>query len=70
MILDFFPENALGDGPINTRIRVKSVTKNDQNIRIRPKFGNLDLTSKMLNFRVPPYVDEFTFATFFKVDSN
>ena len=25
MILDFFPENALGDGPKNSRIRVKLI---------------------------------------------
>ena len=25
MILDFFPENALGDGPKNSRIRVKTI---------------------------------------------
>ena len=28
MIMDFFPENALGDGPKNSRIRVKTIFSN------------------------------------------
>ena len=67
MILDFFPENALGDGPKNSRIRVKStldVTKKRPNeIERRQKMVKLSKkirmkVSKIIKIRIREGITE------------
>ena len=53
MVLDFFPENALGDGPKNSRIRVKTHPRTLKNgilcAKFEPKVGKNELRTLPLS---------------------
>ena len=54
MILNFFPENALGDGPENSRIRVKITLKNE-----KFNYGGIKLIFENSNYRLNSTVRGF-----------